>query len=128
MPHKHAVVLLVLIIAGVIGGALCGWFFGPAIQGIAWIGTLFLNALKMIIVPLIVAAMISGVASLGDVRKLGRLGGITVLYCFSRPSAALHWWPRASGRRAAVRPSWSSCAASRGMSSRKTTDTQYTSC
>jgi len=80
MPHKHAVVLLVLIIAGVIGGALCGWFFGPAIQGIAWIGTLFLNALKMIIVPLIVAAMISGVASLGDVRKLGRLGGITVLY------------------------------------------------
>src|SRR3569832_2129967 len=79
MPHKHAVVLLVLIIAGVIGGALCGWFFGPAIQGIAWIGTLFLNALKMIIVPLIVAAMISGVASLGDVRKLGRLGGIAVL-------------------------------------------------
>src|SRR3569833_3028845 len=79
MPHKHAVVLLVLIIAGVIGGALCGWFFGPAIQGIAWIGTLFLDALKMIIVPLIVAAMISGVASLGDVRKLGRLTGIAVL-------------------------------------------------
>lgn len=80
MPHKHAAVLLVLIIIGVIVGAFCGWFFGPAMQNIAWVGTLFLNALKMIIVPLIVAAMISGVASLGDVRKLGRLGGITLGY------------------------------------------------
>lgn len=80
MPHKHAAVLLILIIIGVIAGAFCGWYFGPAMQNIAWIGTLFLNALKMIIVPLIVAAMISGVASLGDVRKLGRLGGITLIY------------------------------------------------
>ena len=80
MPHKHAAVLLILIIIGVIAGAFCGWFFGPAMQNIAWVGTLFLNALKMIIVPLIVAAMISGVASLGDVRKLGRLGSITLVY------------------------------------------------
>ena len=80
MPHKHAVILLSLIVAGVVGGALCGWYFGPAMVSIAWLGDLFLNGLKMLIVPLIVAAVISGVASLGDVRKLGRLGGVTVLY------------------------------------------------
>ncbi len=49
-------------------------------ESIAWLGTLFLNALKMLTLPLIVAAVISGVASLGDVRKLGRLGGVTILY------------------------------------------------
>jgi solute carrier family 1 (high affinity glutamate transporter) protein 1 len=80
MPHKHAVILLSMIVLGVFGGALCGWYFGPAMVQIAWLGDLFLNALKMLIVPLIVAAVISGVASLGDVRKLGRVGGVTVLY------------------------------------------------
>jgi Na+/H+-dicarboxylate symporter len=80
MPHKHAVILLSMIVLGVFGGALCGWYFGPAMVQIAWLGDLFLNALKMLIVPLIMAAVISGVASLGDVRKLGRVGGVTVLY------------------------------------------------
>ena len=80
MPHKHAVVLLSLIVLGVVGGTFCGWYFGAAMAGIAWLGTIFLNALKMLILPLILAAVVSGVASLGDVRKLGRLGGITVLY------------------------------------------------
>lgn len=80
MPHKHAAILLGLIVVGVIGGGLCGWFFGPAMTNVAWLGTLFLNALKMLIVPLILAAVISGVASLGDVRKLGRIGGVTLIY------------------------------------------------
>lgn len=47
---------------------------------VEWLGTLFLNALKMTIIPLIIAAVISGVTSLGDVRKLGRVGGATILY------------------------------------------------
>lgn len=80
MPHKHAAILLGLIIVGVVAGVLCGWFFGPAMQNVAWMGTLFLNALKMIIVPLILSAVITGVASLGDVRKLGRIGGVTLVY------------------------------------------------
>ncbi|MGN7612310.1 dicarboxylate/amino acid:cation symporter [Magnetococcales bacterium HHB-1] len=79
MNHKHAFYLLILIMVGVIAGILAGWFFGPAMLSIAWIGKLFLNALKMLIVPLIVVAVISGVASLGDVRKLGRLGGVTLV-------------------------------------------------
>lgn len=80
MPHRHAVILLSLIILGVVGGTFCGWYFGQAMEGIAWLGNLFLNALKMLILPLIIAAVVSGVASLGDVRKLGKLGGVTVLY------------------------------------------------
>jgi len=89
MPHKHAVILLSLIVVGVLGGALCGWYFGPAMTHIAWLGDLFLNALKMLIVPLIVAAVVSGVASLGDVRKLGRLGAATVLYFIATTAIAV---------------------------------------
>lgn len=43
-------------------------------------GTLFLNALKMLIVPLIVSSMICGVAGVGDGESMGRLGGKTVIY------------------------------------------------
>ncbi len=72
--------LLKAILFGAVAGIACGWFFGPAMQSIAWLGDLFLNALKMLIVPLIAAAVISGIVGLGDIRKLGRLGGFTVLY------------------------------------------------
>ncbi len=43
-------------------------------------GELFLNALKMLIVPLIITSMIGGVTALGDIRKLGKVGIYTVAY------------------------------------------------
>jgi len=89
MPHKHAMILLGFIIAGVIGGVVAGWMWGSAMQQTAWLGTLFLNALKMMIIPLILAAVISGVASLGDVRKLGRIGGASLLYYLTTTAIAV---------------------------------------
>nr|VFK40344.1 MAG: Na+/H+-dicarboxylate symporter [Candidatus Kentron sp. TC]VFK64587.1 MAG: Na+/H+-dicarboxylate symporter [Candidatus Kentron sp. TC] len=80
MPHKHAFILLIFIIIGVILGLFSGWYFGQEMLAVAWLGELFLNALKMMILPLIIAAVISGVASMGDVRKLGRVGGVTLGY------------------------------------------------
>ncbi|WP_296592592.1 dicarboxylate/amino acid:cation symporter [Methylophaga sp.] len=80
MPHSHAVILLILIILSAISGVLFGWFFGDLSLQIGWLGDLFLNALKMVIIPLIVASVISGIGALGDIRKLGRLGGSTLLY------------------------------------------------
>jgi Na+/H+-dicarboxylate symporter len=46
----------------------------------AFIGTLFLNALKMIIVPLISSSIICGIAGIGGNNNLGRLGGKTILF------------------------------------------------
>lgn len=43
------------------------------------IGTIFINCLKMIAVPLVLASLIVGVANLGDVAKLGRIGGKTIV-------------------------------------------------
>ncbi len=72
--------LLPGILIGMLLGGLCGWFFGEKMLAVQWMGDLFLNALKMIIVPLIICSIISGVASLGDVRKLGSIGAKTVVY------------------------------------------------
>nr|VFK13436.1 MAG: Na+/H+-dicarboxylate symporter [Candidatus Kentron sp. LPFa] len=80
MSHKHAFILLIFIVIGVIFGLCSGWYLGEEMRKVAWLGELFLNALKMMILPLIIAAVISGVASMGDVRKLGRVGGITLGY------------------------------------------------
>tara|TARA_B100000745_G_scaffold15083_1_gene11008 strand:+ start:1094 stop:2320 length:1227 start_codon:yes stop_codon:yes gene_type:complete len=81
--------LVIAIFIGGLAGIMCGWLFGPKMLAIAWIGDLFLDALKMMIIPLIVGAVISGVTSLGDVRKLGKVGGITLLYYASTTACAV---------------------------------------
>lgn len=78
MPKKHAVKLFYAIIGAVILGVLAGWTMGEDALMFSWMGTLFLNSLKMILVPLIVAAIITGMASLGDIRHMGRPGAITL--------------------------------------------------
>ncbi len=89
MPHKHAVILLLFIIIGVVAGIISGWIWGPAMLSVAWIGDVFLNLLKMMIVPLILAAVISGIGSLGDIRKLGTIGGTTLLFYASTTAIAV---------------------------------------
>ncbi len=45
-----------------------------------WLGLLFLALIKMVVVPLVFFSLVVGVASLGDFRALGRLGGRTIGY------------------------------------------------
>lgn len=76
------------ILIAIAAGALTGHFTGTdlAIFGVTlvsifdFLGTLFVNALKMLVVPLIAASVISGVASVGSPGDLGRLGGKTLLF------------------------------------------------
>ncbi|OVE78333.1 sodium:dicarboxylate symporter [bacterium F11] len=65
---------------GAVLGVVCGWFWGPQMGAVRWMGDLLLNALRFVVLPLIICAMVVGVSGLGDVRKLGRFGGLTVLY------------------------------------------------
>lgn len=89
MSQRNALILLFLIMAGAAGGVVFGWFFGEQAKAINWLGTLFLNALKMTIIPLIIASVISGIGGLGDIRKLGRLGGLTLSYYLSTSALAV---------------------------------------
>ncbi len=81
--------LLWAILAGALGGIFCGWFFGESMSAVGWLGELFLDALKMTIIPLIVAAVISGIASIGAGDRLKRLGGLTVFYYFCTTGIAV---------------------------------------
>ncbi len=79
--HWQILIALVLaVIAGRLSGTE-GTLLGVVLYPVyAFIGTLFLNALKMIIVPLIMSSIIVGVSSVGGSHGLGRLGGKTLLY------------------------------------------------
>ena len=62
-------------------GALTGAVFGePAAARLGWIGDLFMKLLRMIIVPLVLTSIISGVTSVGGGRALGRLFSKTMGY------------------------------------------------
>lgn len=71
--------ILIGLVLGVIVGAI---FYGNAnIQGyLKPIGDIFLNLIKMIVVPIIISTLIVGVAGTGDMKQLGRLGGKTLIY------------------------------------------------
>ncbi|MDJ0940130.1 MAG: dicarboxylate/amino acid:cation symporter [Woeseiaceae bacterium] len=61
----------------------------PIVSMFQYIGTLFLNALKMIIVPLITSSIIVGVAGIGSGGNLGRLGGKTLIFYGTTTLAAI---------------------------------------
>ena len=79
--HWQILIALVLaVIAGRLSGT-DGGILGIALYPVyAFIGALFMNALKMIIVPLIMASIITGVSGMGGAEGLGRLGGKTLLF------------------------------------------------
>lgn len=82
----HWQILIAIVLAVFLGawsgrdGSLLGINFFAVYT---FFGTLFLNALKMIIVPLIVSSIITGIASVGGTHGLGRLGGKTILFYLS---------------------------------------------
>jgi len=79
----HWQILIALVfaaLAGFLSGTETTIFGVPWIAIYTFIGTLFLNALKMIVVPLVVSAIITGVANVGDNGGFGRLGGKTLGY------------------------------------------------
>ncbi len=59
---------------------VAGLIFGEQIEVVQPLGDLFLRLIQFIIVPLILATIIVGVTSTGDIKRLGRLGGKTVSF------------------------------------------------
>jgi Na+/H+-dicarboxylate symporter len=71
---------MVAIASSVVGAVIAGLLFGESMKSVAFLGEMFLNALKMVVVPLVMTSVIMGISALGDVRKLGRVGTGTLLY------------------------------------------------
>jgi Na+/H+-dicarboxylate symporter len=62
------------ILIGMIAGIIVGAVLGPSAEILKPIGTLFINAIKMLIVPLIFCSLVVGVTSMQDSSKMGRMG------------------------------------------------------
>ncbi len=79
--HWQIVIALILaVFAGILSGEQASLFGVTFYSVYDFIGSLFLNALKMLIVPLIVSSIIVGMMGIGSGENLSRLGGKTLLY------------------------------------------------
>ncbi|MEE0345591.1 MAG: cation:dicarboxylase symporter family transporter, partial [Adlercreutzia sp.] len=81
-------IFIALILGVLVGMALQG---APEIADtyIKPFGTIFLNLIKMIVVPLVLFSIIAGVVSLDDVKKVGAIGGKTVLFYLATTACAV---------------------------------------
>ncbi len=71
--------LWVEILIGFALGAIVGLIVGPSIAVIKLLGDLFIRPIKMLIVPMVFCSLVVGASSIGNLKKLGRVGGKTVL-------------------------------------------------
>ena len=71
--------ILIGLVLGIILGVV---FYGnkTAITAMQNIGTMFISLIQMIVLPIVVACLITGIANMGDLKKLGRIGGKTIIY------------------------------------------------
>jgi proton glutamate symport protein len=84
--------ILIGLVVGIAIGALSRLsgmhWLQPALIGIEPLGTVFIRLITMVVVPLVIASVFVGVASLGDIRSLGRIGGKTLAYFLGTTFAA----------------------------------------
>ncbi len=81
----HWQILIALILA-----IFYGLYMGEAaVSYVSWMGDVFLRALKMLIIPLIISSLISGIANIGSGSNLGRLGLKTIIYYVSTSFLAI---------------------------------------
>jgi Na+/H+-dicarboxylate symporter len=85
--------ILIGLIAGAVVGAIANIGGIEPLQNVLSalepLGTAFINLITMIVIPLVVASLLVGTASLGDLRKLGRIGGKTLVYYMLTTAAAV---------------------------------------
>ncbi len=93
MGEKKKLSLASWIFIGLIAGIIVGFAFIGHVEAaekyIKPFGTLFLNLIKFIVVPIVLFSIISGVISLGDIKKVGSIGVRTILYYICTTAVAV---------------------------------------
>ncbi len=77
--HWQIIIGLVLGLAFGVTAAMAGWT-GFVDRWVAPIGTIFVNLLKLVAIPLVLTSLTVGICSLADLRKLSRMGGKTIVF------------------------------------------------
>ncbi len=77
------------IFIGLLAGIPAGFLLGDLVEYLQPVGDIFLRLIRMIVVPLVFSSLFVGTASLGDIRKLGRIGIKTMGYYLSTTAIAI---------------------------------------
>ena len=77
-----------ILIAMVIG-IVVGYFMGPDASVFKPLGDLFIQLIKMLVVPLVLVSIISGAASLGETKSAGLVGGISIAYMLTTTTISI---------------------------------------
>jgi proton glutamate symport protein len=77
------------ILIALVFAVIYGSFFKEGIVYVSWMGEVFIRALRMIVIPLIITSLITGVTNVGSSKNLGRLGAKTLLYYISTSMLAI---------------------------------------
>jgi Na+/H+-dicarboxylate symporter len=77
------------ILIGLIAGIPVGLILGPRAEFIKPLGDLFIRLIRMIVVPLVFSSLLVGTASLGNIKKLGRIGAKTIAYYLCTTAIAI---------------------------------------
>lgn len=80
--------MFIFILLSIVLGITCGVFFPKEMIAINWIGQLFINLLKLIVLPLIFCALVSAITTLGG-KRLGSIGFYTLGYVMLSVSIAV---------------------------------------
>ncbi|MFA1820011.1 dicarboxylate/amino acid:cation symporter [Virgibacillus oceani] len=81
--------LLMQILIAFVIAIILGIIFGESIEILAPLGDLFLRLINFIIAPLILATLVIGIASIGDMKSLGRVGSKTIGYYLMTTAVAI---------------------------------------
>ncbi len=73
-------VLYVQVLIGIALGITLGYFWPEEGESLKWIADTFIALIKMIIAPVIFCTVVAGIAHMSDLKKLGAVGGKTLIY------------------------------------------------
>ena len=84
--NKFADQMGIGMVLGIMAGASAQyWNMDPQCSTL---GQLFINLVRMVVVPLVLATLVAGAASVGDIGRLGRVAGKTLVYYFASTAVA----------------------------------------
>src|SRR3954471_15177473 len=82
-------ILYVQVLVAIVIGVTLGYFYPNAGKDMKPLGDGFIALIKMMIAPAIFCTVVHGISSIGDMRKVGRIGGKTLLYFETVSTVAL---------------------------------------
>ena len=85
--------LTVRVLIAITLGILTGYFFPETAAKLKPLGDFFINLIKMVIAPIIFLTIVLGISNMGDLKKVGRVGGKGAAVFRDRDNGCPGHWP-----------------------------------